>query len=605
MRFWPFKVDEFVDPNGIKVREPYIMLESVLIGHRERVGSIEWLCQQKVFPRLRPISLEFGPKTPDHRVVLDHEDPHIDPAKPDLGDSIDDLLDELDVARADQDDGSSVESDDASVTNDTTEVDESVEHTNISETLDALDSVSDAAEMLLGESIDKLLDDAPAEEIVEHINNPDDSARVEETSEHFDEIDIDVLDSIADSDNQLEESINHSEDEDAGDADLISSDVVDEIAAIEDMLESVNNDLIEHAQETERNDDSVQSIESTPVDVTSTPALPEIEAEIVDDVTEKPAPETTSEDSNTTEQEPESEAASVETSDQAEVEISQLHVDDIAEAVADTDAPELIENLPAANESPEVDELDSMLMGTLDDQLASMGDDLLMGDFETPEGELIESSAIENEIDPALLLDQLNITDAQPTEHLEEASDQIKEPDVSSTSTQSSETDPSPTAETPVVESAVASSSTTQDVQPASSVTHRVTPTQSVGTDAESELVDLDIQEPEIESIWEKLLHTSKSLGTQGLFIAKTKAAPIAARGLLMMSKPLATKPAELRNSIGWVALWTIFLACTLWGYVLFFRTSTTPTPMQAPSRVITPGESLEPIEHQINTESP
>ena len=132
---------------------------------------------------------------------MDHEDPHIDPAKPDLGDSIDDLLDELDTPCAD--DESLVEAD--AETNleepagDESPEDNSEKNAVVSETLNALDSVSQAAELLLGDSIDELLDDEPEIEAEDSIDNLDETDEtneiidVEELSNHFDKIDNDIL----------------------------------------------------------------------------------------------------------------------------------------------------------------------------------------------------------------------------------------------------------------------------------------------------------------------------------------------------------------------------------------------------------------------------
>ncbi len=46
-------------------------------------------------------------------------------------------------------------------------------------------------------------------------------------------------------------------------------------------------------------------------------------------------------------------------------------------------------------------------------------------------------------------------------------------------------------------------------------------------------------------------------------------AAPAGAQGLILLSKPLAKQPAKIRDSVGWVALWTAFLAVCVWGWVL------------------------------------
>ena len=68
---------------------------------------------------------------------------------------------------------------------------------------------------------------------------------------------------------------------------------------------------------------------------------------------------------------------------------------------------------------------------------------------------------------------------------------------------------------------------------------------------------------------------------------------PIGARKVSeTVSRPLANQPHEIRNAVGWVALWTAFLAVVVWGYMLVFRTPTIPTPTEAPTRAVTPEET-------------
>jgi len=76
---------------------------------------------------------------------------------------------------------------------------------------------------------------------------------------------------------------------------------------------------------------------------------------------------------------------------------------------------------------------------------------------------------------------------------------------------------------------------------------------------------------------------------------------PIGARRVsVVVSKPLAKQPHEIRNAVGWVALWTLFLGVVVWSYMLLFRTPAIPTPSEAPTRVTSPDErsgaaSIEP----------
>lgn len=72
-----------------------------------------------------------------------------------------------------------------------------------------------------------------------------------------------------------------------------------------------------------------------------------------------------------------------------------------------------------------------------------------------------------------------------------------------------------------------------------------------------------------------------------------THAAPIAASGMILVSKPLANKSPELRNAVGYIAMWTGFLAIVLWVYLLMFRSPAIPTPESAPTRVINADEPI------------
>ncbi|MCH8986145.1 MAG: hypothetical protein IIB04_05965 [Acidobacteria bacterium] len=56
-------------------------------------------------------------------------------------------------------------------------------------------------------------------------------------------------------------------------------------------------------------------------------------------------------------------------------------------------------------------------------------------------------------------------------------------------------------------------------------------------------------------------------------------AAPIGARVLLLIAKPTAKLPASTRDTVGWLALYTGFLAVCVWGFLLMFRKPITPDP--------------------------
>ena len=81
-------------------------------------------------------------------------------------------------------------------------------------------------------------------------------------------------------------------------------------------------------------------------------------------------------------------------------------------------------------------------------------------------------------------------------------------------------------------------------------------------------------------------------LGTV-IVAAMNHATPIVAKIVVLVSKPLAKQSPEIRNAVGYIALWTGFLAMVLWVYLLMFRSTPVPQPEAAPSRVINADEAL------------
>ena len=64
-------------------------------------------------------------------------------------------------------------------------------------------------------------------------------------------------------------------------------------------------------------------------------------------------------------------------------------------------------------------------------------------------------------------------------------------------------------------------------------------------------------------------------------------ASPAVARGIEASDRPIQSKPPLVRSAIGWVAMYTAFLAVCVWGYLLLFRSPETPEPRSTPVRVI------------------
>jgi len=52
---------------------------------------------------------------------------------------------------------------------------------------------------------------------------------------------------------------------------------------------------------------------------------------------------------------------------------------------------------------------------------------------------------------------------------------------------------------------------------------------------------------------------------------------PVALRGAVLVSSPLAKRPKIIRDTVGWIGLWTLFLAICVWFTLAFLRSSASP----------------------------
>ena len=542
----------------------------------------------KVLRRFSPISLEFGVKVFDYGDVLDHEDLNPEPQQSELSASIDDLLNEIDVSCADfeseQDSANKVASDSVSeVVSPTAEVEGAEEPSaepvaesgaesdeEIGEAaLEALDAVSENAEALLEDSIGDLLDELDG---VQDQVEPGvlDEAEAEAGTEGEGD-DDDPLAGIAD--DLIGELTDEDEDIEAADSvidageDLIDEDFLSEIAGDEEPVETA--DGVEGETESGLGSELEDELDELNDDVAE---------EVVDEVIAEHDVDAEAEDA----------AESIEG---AVEDIAQDSVDAVSvEAVVDGDEDQATDP-EAADADNQMDMADhDIVLGDLDDALASVGDDLLMGDFESPDGEIDDADSMTDSIDPSMLLDQLNLSD-------EGAAD---------AGTGGVEATPKTEALAGVEESDAGSDPTPIEAAGANETSEAPAPV----VDPDLETIDTMLEEiPEdekaIESMWEMLLHTAQTHGKAILSAVIAGALPMSAKGLMLLSKPLASKSVQVRNAVGLIALWTIFLASILLIYSMFFRVTPTPTPSQAPTRVVAPGESLEPIVHQMVNEIP
>ena len=265
-------------------------------------------------------------------------------------------------------------------------------------------------------------------------------------------------------------------------------------------------------------------------------------------------------------------------------------------------------------------------MDLLDNALAEAADDMLEGDFVTEEGDLVSGDASNSEIEQALqdkptlepdpeILDDIAVDLLEATEAYsdesessnatdpEEATDAANAPSKHTRHSPKEESSESP-VELPA-ESPAESSESTTSPQPAAAVDPEVL------SEIEA-LEELKANEPtpipawferaveiirpkidRIDPLKGKTMDAFAMVIGAALVAIITHAAPIAASGMILVSKPLANKSPELRNAVGYIAMWTGFLAIVLWVYLLMFRSPAIPTPESAPTRVINADEPI------------
>ncbi len=200
---------------------------------------------------------------------------------------------------------------------------------------------------------------------------------------------------------------------------------------------------------------------------------------------------------------------------------------------------------PDASEPDDADAAarNAAAMADLDEAL----DALLDGTFESAAGEAVDTAGVDTAPDPALMLDTPGETDAQAEAETEPEPD--AEPDEP---TPEAVPDPSPAPE------ARTPSDVPADRPPKASLTPAAPaapPTRTPSPATAGPLARL--------RVW--VLPRVRGIGRG----AAGAVGPLAARALVLLSKPLEGKPPRVRDSIGWVAIWTLFLAVCVWLTVL------------------------------------
>lgn len=252
--------------------------------------------------------------------------------------------------------------------------------------------------------------------------------------------------------------------------------------------------------------------------------------------------------------------------------IDEVHGHSPTESEASTIAPTTVtdEAIDTVLDSTAIDAASTL--DDLDATLAGIGDDLLSGDFQTPDGEMIDSSTLEQH-DASALLDQLNIDGLDLDGTIAEAAGAKTVHE-----------------ETEAVQAEAAAPATNPQPVPSPAA-----PKPVPHTVAQTAVLD-EPEIPEAESIWQTGYRLCTQYSSLALSALKTHGAPMGARAVLLVNKPIKDRPAQLKDSIGYLALWTLLMATILWVYLVFVRATPTPTPTQAPTRVLQPGEVVDPL---------
>jgi hypothetical protein len=427
------------------------------------------------------------------------------------------------------------------------------------EALEAMDQVDNNAQSLIENAIDTLLDaeDAVTSTQPESENEPDPS-ETKDDSLSSDDIDamLDTLDSQTASDT----------DADSPPSDI---DLSDALCDIEDMTD----------------DELLSGIATELINDETKPLGEDIEQPVNIDAASSP-------------EEAESEIDSA-------IEDAIDDIDEAAEEVAEEVAETLEESTHVEqNDEDETEAEPDGTLGDLDDMLAGIGDELINGDFETPDGELIESEDA-GVHDASALLDQLNLDDLGLNED-KSSQESASEPQPESVA-ETNQAQPVATEDsTQPAQSGSASPSldpahvAVQQDQPSANNQNPAAAGMSTGKSAKphavNEHIDDDAPIPEVESIWQTAQRHAKHIGLLVLQQAKIHLTPIAAKGVLLINKPVQDRAPQLRDTIGFLALWTALLATILWFYIAFVRETPTPTPTTAPTRMLQQGEIIDPL---------
>ena len=475
---------------------------------------------------------------------------------------------------------------------DSSETIDSIE--NAQQALDAVEAVESQAEELVEQSIDSLLNDM-------------DSLESDEIAEAADEEEIEP---------EIQPEVESV-------SDLIPESAVAEVSEptseelSEDLLGSAIDDLLER-EDSEKTtvEDEIAGDDTAIDDAVEKLVVEETEAvtpeEVVEESIEDPAQDIAEQIVEESVEEPIEDSA-VETAEEA-----------VEEAVDPKPAPDPIvatsvDDLISETSGASSEALQTT-MDTLDDALAAAADDMLDGDFETEEGDLVTGEAVASAIEEALVAEDIEAESAaEPAQDkddsslLDRAADELltesnQLDDNSDEQIQSAEP-----VNTPDPEQAVVAEGTSEPSPAPAGKSAAGAPVVDERPDAaDAEIEELELQaalavpawfergieiiRPRIDKIDPLKGKTMDAIATvlgTVIVAAMNHATPIVAKIVVLVSKPLAKQSPEIRNAVGYIALWTGFLAMVLWVYLLMFRSTPVPQPEAAPSRVINADEAL------------
>lgn len=439
--------------------------------------------------------------------------------------------------------------------------------------IETIESLEDAVEELLDESeseekVDAATEDNPDADPEGHVDTNSDSelsAAIEDLIDTLDPVDeaVEAIEPEAIEDPQYvepAEAVETPAEPEAESAEIDElDDILDESSLIienhetsaesaEDSIDLLDSALAEAADDMLDGDFEDEEGELVSGEATTTP----IEQALEDTLSEDETPESAAE-------EVPAEQATSENDDSMEIDL-----DDALSALADTDSdqePAELETTPAAESTtPAVSE--EPIDSEIDDLLKDVADDL--DDSQSPDQQAPAAST------PAPTAP--TGSESSPTQQADQPADQPADQEVLDE---------------------------INSLEPAQAVEAESTPAPAWFVKA------VEISRPKIDKIDPfkgKSMDVFASIVGSILVLAMIHAGPLGARVMIVVSKPLSNKSPEIRNAVGFIALWTAFLGVVLWLYLLMFRMPNIPQPDSAPTRVISVDESaiIQPVIQQL-----